>query len=142
MTHREALISEIISALAGTGAKVLRNAEVPTTIPAEGLIVLRDGDPGDPVDVTLSPVTYTFDHRVEIEVYAQAQAKTARTATLDGLIGAIGSALAADRTFGGLADWSAPGGPSVTDTGSTGAQSIASAAINLTVTYTVNDPLQ
>ncbi|WP_208852297.1 acyl-CoA transferase [Roseomonas genomospecies 6] len=131
----------IVAALGAIGAKVIRNAEVPTTVPAEGLVILRDGDPGEAVEVVLSPVAYTFDHRAEIEVYAQAQAKTARAATLDDLIAAIGTALAADRTFGGLADWSAPGGPAVTDTGSTGAASVASAAIPLTVAYTVNDPL-
>ena len=140
MTAREQLMAAILAALGTTGAKVIRNAEVPTTVPAEGLVILRDGEPGEP-EVTLSPLSFTFTHAAQLEAYAQASAKTARTATLDGLVSAIGTALAADRTFGGLADWSMPGGPTITDHGSTGAQSIAAATIPLVCIYTVNDPL-
>lgn len=140
MTHRERLMQAIAAALATTGATVLRNADLPTSVPPAGLVILRDGEPGEP-DVTLSPVSYTFTHAAEIEAYAQASAKAARTATLDDVIAAIGSALAADRSFAGLAEWSVPGGPAVTDTGSMGAASVASAVIPLTVVYTVADPL-
>lgn len=140
MTHREQLIQAVLAALAGTGAKVLRNAEVPTTVPAEGLVIFRDGEPGEP-DVTLSPLSFSFNHAMQLEAYAQASAKAARVTTLDGLISAMGTALAADRNFGGLADWSMPGAPVVTDHGSTGAQSVAAAHIPLAVTYTTTDPL-
>lgn len=140
MTAHEQLMAAILAALATTGAKVVRNAEVPTTVPAEGLVILRDGDPGEP-EVCLSPLTYTFHHAVQLEAYAQASVKSVRTTTLDGLVSAIGTALAADRTFAGLADWSMPGGPTVTDHGSTGAQSVAAATIPLTVIHTTTDPL-
>lgn len=40
------------------------------TVPAGGLIILRDGDPGDP-EVILSPVTYLWEHQTEIEVILQ-----------------------------------------------------------------------
>ncbi|MBE0455665.1 MAG: acyl-CoA transferase, partial [Roseovarius sp.] len=36
---------------------VLRGAVLPERIPATGLLILRDGDPGDPA-VTLSPLAY------------------------------------------------------------------------------------
>jgi len=39
-------------------------------IPATGLIILRDGEPGKP-EVTLSSLTYFFEHRAEQEVVIQ-----------------------------------------------------------------------
>ena len=36
-------------------------------VPATGLVILRDGDPGEP-DVTLNPRTEFYAHRIEIEV--------------------------------------------------------------------------
>lgn len=37
-------------------------------MPVEGLVIVRDGDPGEP-DVTLNPRTEFYSHRVEIESY-------------------------------------------------------------------------
>lgn len=140
MTKRERILQAIIAALETTGRKVIRNAELPTTVPVEGLVIVRDGDTGEP-DVTLSPLTFAFHHVVEIEAFAQTQAKTARVAALDDLIADIGIALAGDRTFGGLAEFSTPRGVTVTDQGQTGAASIAAAMIPLTVSYSTSDPL-
>ena len=44
---------------------VLRGEVLPERVPTSGLIILRDGDPGDPA-VTLSPLLYHFQHRVEL----------------------------------------------------------------------------
>ena len=49
-----------------TGLSVLRNEPLPTKVPADGLLILRDGDPGEP-EVTLSPTRYHYQHRAEIE---------------------------------------------------------------------------
>ena len=38
-------------------AEVLRNAPLPTKVPDAGLIIVRDGDVGEP-EVTLSPTRY------------------------------------------------------------------------------------
>jgi hypothetical protein len=70
-------------------------------VPSEGLLILRDGDPGDP-EVTLSPLRYHYQHRTEIEAVVQG---TDRDASFDTLIASAGAALAADRTLGGLCDW-------------------------------------
>ncbi len=140
MTKREQILQAIVAALAATGAKVIRNAEVPTTVSAGGLIIVRDGDPGEP-EITLSPLAYTFNHVVDVEAYAQAQAKMTRTATLDDLVAAIGTALAADRTFGGLTEFATPRGVTVTEQGQAGAASVAAAVIPLAVIYTTTDPL-
>lgn len=73
---------------------------LPERIPIAGLIILRDGQPGEP-EVTLSPLRYHYQHRAELEVVVQAA--PGRASALDILIAAIGTALETDRTLGGLA---------------------------------------
>ncbi len=74
---------------------------LPERVPAEGLLILRDGEPGEP-DVTLSPLTYHYRHRAEIEAVVQG---AARDTAFDMLTASIGAAIAGDRTLGGLCDW-------------------------------------
>ena len=90
----------------------LRGDVLPERRPAEGLLILRDGEPGEP-EVTLStPLAYHYQHRAEIEAVVQGDD---RDAAFDTLCASIGAALAADRTLGGLCDWveagAAPRGP-------------------------------
>lgn len=66
----ERLLASLHSLLSGAmlpGAKVLRNAILPEKGPAAGVVILRDGDPGQP-EVWLSPPGYYYEHRAEIEV--------------------------------------------------------------------------
>ncbi len=44
----------------------LRGDVLPERVPSAGLLILRDGEPGDP-EVTLSPLRYHYQHRAEIE---------------------------------------------------------------------------
>jgi hypothetical protein len=74
---------------------VLRNEVLPARIPPDGLVVVRDGDPGEP-EVTLNPVTYLWQHRAEIEVVVEAATAAARDAALDALLVTIGATLSAD----------------------------------------------
>ena len=45
-------------------APVLRGDVLPERIPATDLIILRDGKPGE-AEVTLSPLTCIYEHRVK-----------------------------------------------------------------------------
>ena len=81
---------------------VLRGEVLPERIPASDLIILRDGKPGE-AEVTLSPLTWFYEHRAELEVVIQAG--SGRDALFDALTAAIGAVIAADRTLGGLCDW-------------------------------------
>jgi len=65
------------------------------TVPADGLLILRDGEPGEP-EVTLSPLAYHYQHRVEIEAVVQG---ADRDAAFDALNAGIGASLTADRTL-------------------------------------------
>src|SRR5690606_22813137 len=69
MSKRETILAALTGALrTGLSANVRRNEVLPEKVPAEGLVILRDGDPGEP-DVTLNPRTEFYSHRVEIEAY-------------------------------------------------------------------------
>mgnify|MGYP001142068807 CR=1 FL=1 len=56
---------------------VLRGEVLPERISPAGLMILRDGDPGDPA-VTLSPLAYHYQHRAELEVIVQGEARSAQ----------------------------------------------------------------
>ena len=107
-------------------------------IPATGLIILRDGKPGDP-EVTLSPLRYHYQHRAELEVVVQAP--NGRASAFDTLIAAIGIALEADRTLGGLCDWVEPEAPASVDLPIEGAAALKAAVITVVLHYTTTGPL-
>ena len=99
---RETILSALHALLQTQPAPVLRGEVLPERVPAAGLLILRDGEPGEPA-VTLSPLRYHYQHRAEIE--AVVQTGTGRDAAFDALAGGVGIVLAADRTLGGLCDW-------------------------------------
>ena len=81
-SKRELVLAALHARLQTLTAPVLRGDVLPERIPATGLIILRDGKPGDP-EVTLSPLTYFYEHRAELEVVIQAG--TGRDALFDAL---------------------------------------------------------
>lgn len=90
------------------GAKVLGldGAEAPpATIPATGLVIVRSGDPGDPVEITMSPATYWYEHAIPIEVSTFKSGSLTSEEALDAMLVSIGDAIAVDRTLGGLCNW-------------------------------------
>ena len=99
--------------LAGVGgATVARNMSLPSRIPAAGLVILRDGTPGEP-EVSLSPLTYHYDHEAVVEVIVQVQ--STQDSMFESLCVAIGQRLAANRTLGGLCDWLEGAAPDPTE---------------------------
>ena len=135
---RETVLSALNARLQTLSAPVLRGDVLPERIPATGLIILRDGKPGDP-EVTLSPLTWFYEHRAELEVVIQAGA--GRDALFDVLVGSIGAALAADRTLGGLCDWVEAEAPEALDLPIDGAAALKAAVITIVLHYATPDPL-
>ena len=86
-TTRETVFAALLARLQLLAALVLRDEVLPERIPAAGLIILRDGQPGEP-EVTLSPLRYHYQHRAELEVVVQAG--TGRASAFDTLIGDMG----------------------------------------------------
>ena len=117
---------------------VLRGEVLPERIPPAGLMILRDGNPGEP-GVTLSPLTYHFQHRAELEVIVQSA--TDRDTLFDALTAQIGAVIAADRTLGGLCDWVEPEAPEPVDLPVEGAPSLKAAVVPMLLHYATTDPL-
>ena len=104
MSIREMVLTACFSRLAsGVQATVRRNEALPERVPAEGLVVMRDGEPGEP-HVTLNPRTEFYSHRVELEVFVTPSADGGGEETLDALTQAIAAALGTDPSLGGLAE--------------------------------------
>ncbi|MDP2738583.1 MAG: acyl-CoA transferase, partial [Pseudorhodobacter sp.] len=137
-TTREAILTALQARLQPLAALVLRDEVLPERIPAAGLIILRDGQPGEP-EVTLSPLRYHYQHRAELEVVIQAP--NGRATALDTMIAAIGTALEADRTLGGLCDWVEPEAPVSVDLPIEGAATLKAAVITVVLHYTTTGPL-
>jgi len=140
-TIRETILQALLTALeAMPGATILREEVLPERLPAGSLAILRDGDPGGP-EVTLSPLAYHYEHRAEIEVIVQGKTPAARASTFDTLVQAIGVSLAADRTLGGLCDWTEAQAPQPVDLPVEGAAALKAAIIPVILIYTTADPL-
>jgi len=138
---REGILTRLFGELKAIhGATVVRGEVLPERVPAGGLLILRDGDPGEP-EVTLSPLRYHYQHRAEIEVIVQAGTAPERDAALDDLLTAIGTAIAADRKLGGLCDWVEASAPSPVDLPIEGAAALKAAIVPITLIYTTADPL-
>lgn len=135
----ESILLALKSLLAGTGASVERNTVLPVRIPASGLIILRDGEPGEP-EHTMSPMTWHFEHIAEVELFVQPTAAL-RDAQFDTLKQAIGAALASNRTLSGLCDWAEALPPRAQDLVVDGAVISKAGTIPITLHYATTDPL-
>ena len=135
---RETILAALHARLSALPATALRGEVLPERVPTEGLLILRDGDPGEP-EVTLSPLRYHFQYRAEIEAVVQG---ADRDAAFDTLCASIGAVLtAADRTLGGLCDWVEPSAPEPVDLPVEGAASLKAAVIPVMLHYSTSDPL-
>ena len=136
-TPRETILTALHARLSALSATALRGEVLPERVPTDGLLILRDGEPGAP-EVTLSPLAYHYQHRAEIEAVVQG---TDRDATFDTLCASVGTAIAADRTLGGFCDWIEAEAPKPVDLPVEGAASLKAAVIPVVLHYTTADPL-
>jgi hypothetical protein len=122
-------------------AVVERNSVLPEKIPGGGLVILRDGDPGEPEQALGGFGNAYYQHTVEIEVYVEGGDAAARDASFDALLQQIGMALDADPTLGGLAFGLTYGRPESSIEAVAGAPAIKSATVTVTVDYETDAPL-
>jgi len=154
-TSRETILTALHTLLQTLTATALRGDVLPERVPAAGLLILRDGEPGEP-EVTLSPLRYHYQHRAEIEAVVQGEVRSAqqmqgsggpfqgtndRDAAFDTLTASIGTAIAADRTLGGLCGWVEAEAPRPVDLPVEGAASLKAAVIPVVLHYSTADPL-
>ena len=137
MSARETILTALHARLSMLPATALRGDVLPERIPTDGLLILRDGDPGDP-EVTLSPLRYHYQHRAEIEAVVQGPD---RDADFDTLTASIGAVVAFDRTLDGLCDWIEAEAPQPVDLPVEGAACLKAAVIPMILHYFTTDPL-
>jgi hypothetical protein len=117
---------------------VLRNETVPQRIPEGGMVVVRDGETAEETAI-LSPLRWQIEHRAEVEIIVAGITQADRAAALDGLLAAIGAAIAGDRSLGGAVEWAQPGAPSFTDAEFEGAAAARAATVPVTLWFTTTD---
>jgi len=138
-TTREVILTALADLLRSIPhVPVLRGEVLPERVPTAGLMILRDGSPGEP-GVTLSPLMYHYQHRAELEVIVQSAAS--RDSLFDALTAQVGAVIAADRTLRGLCDWVEPEAPESVDLPIEGAASLKAAVIPVLLHYSTADPL-
>jgi hypothetical protein len=143
MASRREEVLDAIKALVGgalPNAEVKRNLNKPERIPPGGLVIIRDGDPGEP-EVLLSPLTYVYEHRVPIDIAAFASASLTREQVLDQMLSTIATAVIADRTLGGLCDFIEAEAPTSDDLETAGAISGRWADAAIIASYATANPL-
>ena len=143
MTSKREQVLDAVKALVAAAlpdAEVKRNLAKAERIPPGGLVIVRDGDPGEP-EVMLSPLTYVYTHRIPIEVAAYETSSQPREQVLDEMLGAIGAAVAADRTLGGLCDFIETEAPATDDVEAAGARAGRWADAAIVAVYGTPDPL-
>jgi hypothetical protein len=130
-------VLETLKALLETvpGAVVERNSVLSEKVPAGGLIILHDGDPGEPEQALGGFGSTYYQHAVEIEVYLEEGDAAARDAAFDALLQQIGAALESDPTLGGLVFGLTYGRPEPSIEAVAGAPAIKSGTLNVTVEY-------
>ena len=134
---RETILTALHARLSTLPATALRGDVLPERVPSAGLLILRDGEPGEP-EVTLSPLRYHYQHRAEIETVVQG---ADRDVAFDMLAASVGVTLAIDRTLGGLCDWVEAEAPRHIDLPVEGAASLKAAVIPVILHYSTADPL-
>ena len=117
--------------------KVERNRLRPERLPPEGLIILRDGDVGEPT-ILLSPVSYVWTHTARVEVFSTSADSDRH---LDDLLIAIGAALADDPSLGGTVDQIEIGAPDFDGAAPEGGPDIKAAIVPIRLIYETQAPL-
>jgi hypothetical protein len=122
-------------------AVVERNSVLPEKISDSGLIILRDGDPGEPEQALGGFGNAYYQHALEIEVYIEEGDAAARDAAFDDLLQQIAAVLEADPTVGGLAFGLTYGRPKPAIEAVAGAPAIKTATLTVTIDYESDAPL-
>lgn len=128
----------LAAAMGALGADYRRNDVLPTRIDPAGLVILRDGDPGEP-EVWLSPRGYYYEHRAELEVFVQSESD--REGLMDAILMAVAAALAVDRSLGGLCDWVEPEAPAPSDVPVEAGAPFRGVTVAIVLAYSTTDPL-
>ena len=140
MSKREIVLNALFERLSTLDVSVKRNDPLPQKIPDGGLVILRDGNVGEP-EILLSPPYYIFTHRAELEVIVQQEAPAERDQALDWLLVEIGELLLSDPRLGGQVDYMHADPPEFVEEPVEGGVTIKGAIVPIVLEYTSNSNL-
>ncbi len=142
MSQRENAIGALFAVLGqlSLGTTVKRNAALPERISDHAMAILRDGEMGEP-EVSLSPLTYHWQHQVAIELFVAEPDASARDARMDGLLTELASLIEADRTLGGVVEYAEIGPPKFDELAPDGTSGIKACLLPVVLHYSSAGPL-
>ena len=142
MSQRENAIGALFAVLGqlSLGTTVKRNAALPERIADHAMAILRDGEMGEP-EVSLSPLTYHWQHQVVIEIFVADPDANARDARMDGLLSELASLIEADRTLGGVIEYAEIGPPKFDELAPDGSSGIKACLLPIVLHYSSSGPL-
>ena len=145
MSQRENAIGALFAvlgqlSLGSSGATVKRNAALPERIADHAMAILRDGEMGEP-EVSLSPLTYHWQHQVAIELFVADPDASARNARMDGLLTELASLIEADRMLGGVIEYAEIGPPKFDELAPDGTSGIKACLLPVVLHYSSAGPL-
>jgi hypothetical protein len=141
-SQRESAIGALFAVLGqlSLGTTVKRNAALPERVSDHAMAILRDGEMGEP-EVSLSPLTYHWQHQVAIELFVADPDASARDARMDGLLLELAALIEADRTLGGVIEYAEIGPPKFDELTPDGTSGIKACLLPIVLHYSSPGPL-
>jgi hypothetical protein len=142
MSQRENAIGALFAVLGqlSLGTMVKRNAALPERIADHAMAILRDGEMGEP-EVSLSPLTYHWQHQVAIELFVANPDAAARDSRMDGLLMELATLIEADRTLAGVVEYAEIGPPKFDELAPEGTSGIKACLLPVVLHYSSAGPL-
>lgn len=141
-SQRESAIGALFAVLGqlSLGVMTKRNASLPERLSEHAMAVLRDGEMGEP-EVSLSPVTYHWQHQVAIELFVADPDASERDKRMDGLLVELAALIEADRTLGGVIEYAEIGPPKFDELTPDGVSGIKACLLPVVLHYSSSGPL-
>ena len=142
MSQRENAIGALFAVLGqlSLGTVVKRNAALPERIADHAMTILRDGEMGEP-EVSLSPLTYHWQHQVAIELFVADPDTSTRDSRMDGLLTELAFLIEADRTLAGVVEYAEIGQPKFDELAPEGTSGIKACLLPVVLHYSSAGPL-
>lgn len=142
MSQRENAIGALFAVLGqlSLGTMVKRNAALPERIADHAMAILRDGEMGEP-EVSLSPLTYHWQHQVAIELFVADPDAAVRDARMDGLLVELAVLIEADLTLAGVVEYVEIGQPKFDELAPEGTSGIKACLLPVVLHYSSAGPL-
>ena len=142
MSQRENAIGALFAVLGqlSLGTTVKRNAALPERIADHAMAILRDGEMGEP-EVSLSPLTYHWQHQVAIELFVADPDASTRDSRMDGLLTELATLIETDRTLAGVVEYAEIGQPKFDELAPEGTSGIKACLLPVVLHYSSAGPL-